>query len=94
MCLCHSKRGPRKRASGKAAEPFCTRIIIISHMGKHKCNVYLLNKMAATPKIDLAFPALNGTETRMLLRFAKRSLVKVNAFSCTNEKKMHNFTLF
>ena len=25
------------------------------------CNVYLLYKMAATPKIDLAFPALNGT---------------------------------
>ena len=23
------------------------------------CNVYLLYKMAATPKIDLAFPALN-----------------------------------
>ena len=30
----------------------------------------------------------------MPLRFAKRSLVKVNAFSCTSEKKMHNFTLF
>ena len=25
------------------------------------CNVYLLYKMAATPKIDLSFPALNGT---------------------------------
>ena len=25
------------------------------------CNGYLLYKMAATPKIDLAFPALNGT---------------------------------
>ena len=24
-------------------------------------NVYLLYKMAATPKIDLPFPALNGT---------------------------------
>ena len=24
-------------------------------------NVYLLYKMAATPKIDLSFPALNGT---------------------------------
>ena len=30
----------------------------------------------------------------MLLRFAKKSLVEVNAFSCTREKKMHNFTLF
>ena len=25
------------------------------------CNVHLLYKMAATPKIDLPFPALNGT---------------------------------
>ena len=25
------------------------------------CNVYLLYKMASTPKIDLTFPALNGT---------------------------------
>lgn len=25
------------------------------------CNVYLLYKMAARPKIDLSFPALNGT---------------------------------
>ena len=25
------------------------------------CNVYLLYKMADTPKIDLSFPALNGT---------------------------------
>ena len=25
------------------------------------CNVYLLYKMAATPKIDLTFLALNGT---------------------------------
>ena len=30
----------------------------------------------------------------MLLWFAKRSLVDVNAFSCTSEKKMYNFTLF
>ena len=30
----------------------------------------------------------------MVLRFAKRSLVDVDAFSCTSEKKMHNFTLF
>ena len=30
----------------------------------------------------------------MLLWLAKRSLVDVNAFSCTSEKKMHNFTLF
>ena len=30
----------------------------------------------------------------MLLRFAKKSLVEVNAFSCTREKKMHNFTFF
>ena len=29
------------------------------------CNVYLLHKMAATPKIGLSFPALNGT---LLLR--------------------------
>ena len=29
----------------------------------------------------------------MLLPFAKRSLVKVNTFSCTSEKKMHNFML-
>ena len=25
------------------------------------CNVYLLYKMAVRPKIDLSFPALNGT---------------------------------
>ena len=25
------------------------------------CKVYLLYKMAATPKIDFSFPALNGT---------------------------------
>ena len=25
------------------------------------CNVYLLYKMAARPKIDLSFPAFNGT---------------------------------
>ena len=25
------------------------------------CNVYSLYKIAATPKIDLSFPALNGT---------------------------------
>ena len=25
------------------------------------CNVYLLYKMAATPRINLSFPALNGT---------------------------------
>ena len=30
----------------------------------------------------------------MLLQFAERSLVKVNAFSCTSEKKMHNFIQF
>ena len=30
----------------------------------------------------------------MLLSFAKRSLVAVNALSCASEKKMHNFTLF
>ena len=30
----------------------------------------------------------------MLLSFAKRSLVAVDAFSCTSEKKMHRFTLF
>ena len=30
----------------------------------------------------------------MLLWFAKRSLVAVDALSCTSEKKMHNFTLF
>ena len=30
----------------------------------------------------------------MLLRFSKKSFVEVNAFSCTREKKMHNFTLF
>ena len=30
----------------------------------------------------------------MLSWFAKRSLVEVNAFSCTSEKEMHNFTLF
>ena len=30
----------------------------------------------------------------MFLWFAKRSLVEVNAFSCTSEKKMPNFTLF
>ena len=30
----------------------------------------------------------------MPLQFAKRSLVKVNTFSCTSEKKMLNFTLF
>ena len=30
----------------------------------------------------------------MLLSFSKRSLVAVDAFSCTSEKKMHNFTLF
>ena len=30
----------------------------------------------------------------MVLRFAKRSLVDVDAFSYTSEKKMHNFTLF
>ena len=30
----------------------------------------------------------------MLLWFAKRSLVAVEAFSCTSEKKMPNFTLF
>ena len=29
----------------------------------------------------------------MALPFAKRSFVKVNAFSCTSEKTMHNFTL-
>ena len=35
MYLCYSKRGPCKQASGKAAESFC-RLVIISHMGKHK----------------------------------------------------------
>ena len=30
----------------------------------------------------------------MLLWCAKTSLVYVNSFSCTSEKKMHNFTLF
>ena len=30
----------------------------------------------------------------MLLWFAERSLVEVNAFNCSSEKKMHNFTLF
>ena len=30
----------------------------------------------------------------MLLSFAKRSFVAVDAFSCTSEKKMHYFTLF
>ena len=30
----------------------------------------------------------------MLLWCSKRSLVAVDAFSCTSEKKMHNFTLF
>ena len=30
----------------------------------------------------------------MLLWFSKRSLVDVDAFSCTSEKKMYNFTLF
>jgi len=30
----------------------------------------------------------------MPLLCAKRSLVEINEFSCTSEKKMHNFTLF
>ena len=29
----------------------------------------------------------------MLLWLAERSFVAVNAFSCTSEKKMHNFTI-
>ena len=31
---------------------------------------------------------------RMLLQFAERPLVKVDTFSRTSEKKIHNFTLF
>ena len=57
----------------------CTRKVTPTFFSRRKaqfilCNVYLLYKMAATPKIDLAFPALNGTLVGLRVTFSHNTM--------------------